>query len=85
MPPLRYVSPLLYSLFFVHSCHVRTWDYLLGDGGGGRHFKNPEVPTYLGKPGSVEGEQTLGCHFVVYLCRKFGCRLWGREVAEVGA
>ena len=56
--PLQYVSPFRYFVSCVHSCHVTIWDYLPGDEGGGRHFKNPEVPTYLGKAGSVDGKPT---------------------------
>ena len=52
------MSPFRYFVSCVHFCHVTIWDYLPGDEGGGRHFKNPEVPTYLGKAGSVDGKPT---------------------------
>lgn len=63
--------------FLVSSCHVRTWDYLPGGGGGGRHFKNRKVPTYFDKAARVRGKQTRGFRAVVCLSRKFGCRLRG--------
>lgn len=68
------MSPFRYFVSCVHFCHVTIWDYLPGDEGGGRHFKNPEVPTYLGKPGSVDGKPTReGGRFVMCLPGKFGC------------
>lgn len=48
-------------------------------GGGGRHFKNPEVPTYLDKAASVVREADAGVRAVVCLSGKFGCRLRGGD------
>lgn len=69
-------SPALRPLR-LRSCHVRTWDYLPGDGGGGRHFKNREVPTYFDKAERVRGKRTWGLRSAGCLSRKFGCRLRG--------